>query len=1165
MSKHLIYCLCVVTSVLLFACQDDRGDERSGDKCDCATGTNCSPEDLAACPAPTDCDCATGANCSPEDLLACETPYCDCVTGLNCAPWDCTSLPCDCATGVHCSPEELAACPASTVGCAEPCKEGQVCDELAGTCVDKSCSLDKPICDGQTLKYCIDGIEYQEVCDRGPCDAEHAQCEVLPCDGKCKENEYCDPEKRTCMPFECENTDASSCLENEVRKYCELNTFREQDCKQDGNVCENGQCVQCHDNGGKVSCVDGKLVKCVDGYLSTTYCEFGCDVAKAKCNECEVGSYRCTPRGEREICKGLSWEKKRCTSGWCDSEITPKTGECVSCTPDLNPDACDGVDSVIHCIWGDQDMPDVYGRTMSMSCKDGYACPAGETKCVPKQIDYCPDDSNKTEPGICGCGKADSGANLNDTDGDGVKNCVDDCPNNPFVAHLTADGCGCDQVVTKNLVFRDGSKCAYPINDAKEFATFRDKWNAGKYKGVAHPNFILMSDINFDDISNGTNKVEWDPVKNFTGDFDANGKTITFNKNGDIINQRFVSSGLFSQANHAKFTSFSHIVLNFEANKSIAGVLVDTATDCIFEKVSSRSDMISENLVPITFGGIVGQDVNGKYSNVQYGGASLASIFECNGICGGIVGKATNTSISDVHVKLSWKMGSDSVMGDVIGQYEIAEAKNDTSELKYIRVKHEHEVLGDGTSVWGGVIGKMYGKQLQSGKHYPKVILDDIYVDDEEKNSAILTKGGVIGELDLTHAGDIGLSRIKIGDLRGTANVWGELIGKVLRSTEDDAVNAKTTLTIEKIKDAKTIKSYTYPNGLIGRTEIEPGGAKELEVNFSTIYLDYERGELGLFGGVIGENRLRSDVNHHVKMTIDRVYAWIQTSTNHHDISYFGSVIGHNNLSNGSTYYDHLVMNITNVSAFINIRDYSDETLQLKAVGGLIGWDEMHGPMQRMTGNVSVMLNLINGWHTSLPLSARFGAIWGILSLNDTPPDHYRYYNLFGDGECYRNGYSNYNYHVSPVGYMDNYISGDAFGFYHDSSWLKEHGSLLSYCDVDDLATNLWCTDAGDLSILKSIVNNMQLSPFWGEEYEPGKFAYIYLKNVGSFDSVLSRLNAQTSTYQEYAPNGNLKWEGWPREIHLGVYAFPRLIMGTLIDSRDVPFQWDSPALKPET
>jgi len=46
---------------------------------------------------------------------------------------------------------------------------------------------------------------------------------------------------------------------------------------------------------------------------------------------------------------------------------------------------------------------------------------------VPDDSDLCPDDPNKTAPGICGCGIADT-----DTDGDDTPDCNDECPNDPL-------------------------------------------------------------------------------------------------------------------------------------------------------------------------------------------------------------------------------------------------------------------------------------------------------------------------------------------------------------------------------------------------------------------------------------------------------------------------------------------------------------------------------------------------------------------------------------------------------------------------------------------------------------------------------------------------------------------------------------------------------------
>jgi hypothetical protein len=56
---------------------------------------------------------------------------------------------------------------------------------------------------------------------------------------------------------------------------------------------------------------------------------------------------------------------------------------------------------------------------------------------VPDAIDACPDDPNKVDPGLCGCGVADS-----DRDGDDVPDCLDDCPDDVGKSHPGLCGCG---------------------------------------------------------------------------------------------------------------------------------------------------------------------------------------------------------------------------------------------------------------------------------------------------------------------------------------------------------------------------------------------------------------------------------------------------------------------------------------------------------------------------------------------------------------------------------------------------------------------------------------------------------------------------------------------------------------------------------------------------
>ncbi len=70
---------------------------------------------------------------------------------------------------------------------------------------------------------------------------------------------------------------------------------------------------------------------------------------------------------------------------------------------------------------------------------DAFGANASITFCTEGEngtTDNCPNDPNKTEPGVCGCGTPDT-----DSDNDGTPNCDDDCPNDPN--KIAAGVCGC--------------------------------------------------------------------------------------------------------------------------------------------------------------------------------------------------------------------------------------------------------------------------------------------------------------------------------------------------------------------------------------------------------------------------------------------------------------------------------------------------------------------------------------------------------------------------------------------------------------------------------------------------------------------------------------------------------------------------------------------------
>ena len=129
-----------------------------------------------------------------------------------------------------------------------------------------------------------------------------------------------------------------------------------------------------------------------------------------------------TPAGNYTFCLGES------PSG--DPPAHHQTDPCpslvVGCTDTDGDGVCDE----------DDNCPNDPNKTEPGVCGCGVADTDTDGDGVADCNDGCPADPNKTAPGVCGCGVADT-----DTDGDGVADCIDGCPNDP---NKTAPGvCGC--------------------------------------------------------------------------------------------------------------------------------------------------------------------------------------------------------------------------------------------------------------------------------------------------------------------------------------------------------------------------------------------------------------------------------------------------------------------------------------------------------------------------------------------------------------------------------------------------------------------------------------------------------------------------------------------------------------------------------------------------
>ena len=111
------------------------------------------------------------------------------------------------------------------------------------------------------------------------------------------------------------------------------------------------------------------------------------------------------------------------------------------CDRDGTPDACeidtDG-DGVVDDCDGCPDDPEKQDPGV---CGCGIAESDLDFDGQPDCVDQCPNDPLKTTPGECGCGVQDI-----DTDNDGVADCVDGCPNDPDKVAPGACGCGFEDI-----------------------------------------------------------------------------------------------------------------------------------------------------------------------------------------------------------------------------------------------------------------------------------------------------------------------------------------------------------------------------------------------------------------------------------------------------------------------------------------------------------------------------------------------------------------------------------------------------------------------------------------------------------------------------------------------------------------------------------------------
>ncbi|MDY7232341.1 outer membrane exchange protein TraA family protein [Hyalangium sp. s54d21] len=341
-------------------CNDDADCPQTG-RCDTATNTCQGCNDDTDCPADQVCDvpnatcveCNRDEDCPPDEVCAPEFKECrecnqdsECERGKSCSNHQCVT----CSTNDSCAGNSCNCCPGNTQ-CASPtpgaspscvecttdsqCLGGQKCDTINGRCVDTvpecntsdrcgaecvKCPTERPFClDGQVCVTCRNDLECGsgQFCLSGEC----ASCTTdRHCGSRC---EACEPATPFCLTDG--TTAGSACVAcrnnsdcgtggqcNPATFTCTNPTGCEQNCAEQGLVCNGSACVQC---------------------FADAHCPCGgsCDLSTNTCTE------QCEDSGDClgvEYCSPLTQE---CERGRRKPGTSPQGGSfcCETTTADL--------------------------------------------------------------------------------------------------------------------------------------------------------------------------------------------------------------------------------------------------------------------------------------------------------------------------------------------------------------------------------------------------------------------------------------------------------------------------------------------------------------------------------------------------------------------------------------------------------------------------------------------------------------------------------------------------------------------------------------------------------------------------------------------------------------------------------------------------------------
>lgn len=223
---------------------------------------------------------------------------------------------------------------------------------------------------------------------------------------------------------------------NDTTNTCNNNNGSEPDSDGDGisdtnDPCPNDATNTCNDNNKPDTDGDGipdYLDKCPEDIKKVSPGTCGCGVADVDTDK--DGTLNCNdkcPEDPNKVSVG------KCGCGVAETD-TDKD-EIPDCKDECPDDPDKSAEGECGCGVAETDSDGDETPDCKDTCPDDPAnicdtppslTPDSDSDGIVDSEDGCPEDANKTAPGTCGCGIADT-----DSDGDGTLDCNDTCPNDP--------------------------------------------------------------------------------------------------------------------------------------------------------------------------------------------------------------------------------------------------------------------------------------------------------------------------------------------------------------------------------------------------------------------------------------------------------------------------------------------------------------------------------------------------------------------------------------------------------------------------------------------------------------------------------------------------------------------------------------------------------------